>query len=248
VEFARVEQRWVQRLGRLRNVVRQELIGRQLAPFVTAGMSVLDVGCERGTQAVRLAAAGARVTGVDPSLPLLDRFRAHAREAGVEVEALAGSVADLDAAVQDRTFDLVCAHGLLMYLDPVVTLAVLARRVSSGGLLSVTFRNAEALAFRPAMRGDWAGALAAFDSSDYVNELGAQARADRLPDVAAVLEAEGLRVLTWFGVRLFTDAVGVDVVPPPDGLDVLLDAEEQAGRLDPYRRLAAQTHVVAQRS
>jgi SAM-dependent methyltransferase len=247
VEFAPVEQRWVERLGGLRNVVRQELIARQLAPFVTAGMSVLDVGCGQGTQAVRLAAAGARVTGVDPSQSLLDRFRAHAREVGVEVEVLAGSVADLDAAVQDRTFDLVCAHGLLMYLDPAVTLAALAARVAPGGLLSVTFRNAQALAFRPGMRGDWAAALAAFDSSDYVNELGAQARADRLPDVAAMLEAEGLRVFAWFGVRLFTDAVGVDVVPP-DGLDVLLDAEEQAGRLDPYRRLAAQTHVVAQRS
>ncbi len=47
------------------------------------------------------------------------------------------------------------AHGLLMYLDhPGQVIAQLSKRVSSGGLLSITFKNAHGLAMRPALRGE----------------------------------------------------------------------------------------------
>jgi len=69
--FERGESRWIDRLGNLRNVIRQELIARQLSPEVRNGMTVLDVGCGQGTQALRLASAGCRVIGVDPSEELL---------------------------------------------------------------------------------------------------------------------------------------------------------------------------------
>jgi len=53
------------------------------------------------------------------------------------------------------------------------------------------------LGFRPAMRRDWAGALAAMQPDEYVNELGIRARADRLEEV----ERE----------RVFNDAIDADV-------------------------------------
>ena len=68
------EQVWIERLGNLRNVIRQEVIGRQIDEHVEAGMSVLDVGCGQGTQGLRLAGQGCVVTGVDPSSDLLGRF------------------------------------------------------------------------------------------------------------------------------------------------------------------------------
>ncbi len=46
--FAAGEATWVERLGNLRNAVRQELIGRQLDDHVRAGVTVLDVGCGQG--------------------------------------------------------------------------------------------------------------------------------------------------------------------------------------------------------
>ncbi|GAA2151988.1 hypothetical protein [Humibacillus xanthopallidus] len=50
---------WLQRLGNLRNVVRQEVVARQLAPHLPAPpATVLDVGAGQGTQALRLAALG----------------------------------------------------------------------------------------------------------------------------------------------------------------------------------------------
>jgi S-adenosylmethionine-dependent methyltransferase len=240
------EARWLDRLGGLRNVVRQEVIARQLRDHVEPGMTVLDAGCGQGTQAIGLAALGCSVTGVDPSDALLERCRTDAAAAGVDIELLSGTIQELPDRVAATRYDLVCAHGLLMYLDDrAAALEALTERLETGGRLSVTFRNGDALALRSGLRGDWDGALAAFDRDVYVNELGVPARADRLADVEADLARLGRRIDAWYGVRVLSDAVGADT-PAPQGEELaeLLDAEERAGRTDPYRHIASQLHLI----
>ena len=248
--FAAGEERWVRQLGNLRNTIRQEMIARQLAAHVEPGMTVLDVGCGQGTQAIRLAARGCEVTGVEPSDELRARCAADAALAGVEAEVLPGSLETVAEVVDGRRFDVVCAHGVLMYLpDRAPAIGALAARVCPGGLLSLTVRNGHALAMRPALRRDWAGALAAFDTDGYVNELGVAARADRLEDVTAELTASGVEVDAWYGVRVLNDAVPSSLpVPEDEDLAALLDAEEQAGRRDPYRWMASQLHLIGRRT
>ncbi|MCF6477018.1 hypothetical protein FAF44_53330, partial [Nonomuraea sp. MG754425] len=57
-----------QGLGTLRDVVRQELVTRQLARHLPAApCRVLDVGSGQGTQALRMAARGHHVTALDAS-------------------------------------------------------------------------------------------------------------------------------------------------------------------------------------
>jgi hypothetical protein len=85
-----------------------------------------------------------------------------------------------------------------------------------------------------------------FDAVSYVNELGISATAARLEEVEGDLAAAGLRIDEWFGVRVFNDAVAVDMPAQDEHLALLLDAEEQAGRRDPYRWLASQFHVIAE--
>lgn len=46
-EFSAGENTWTERLGNLRNTVRQELIGRHLDDHVQDGASVVDVGAVR---------------------------------------------------------------------------------------------------------------------------------------------------------------------------------------------------------
>ncbi len=247
--FTTGEQAWVDQLGTLRDTVRQELVRRQLGVHLDTPGSVLDIGCGQGTQAVHLARAGWTVTGVEPSERLRSMCAERAAAARVVLDLVDGTVDTLGETVGSATYDLVCAHGLLMYLhDRSPAIGALAERVRPGGRLSITFRNGHALAARPGFRGDWRAALAAFDASTYLNGIGVTARADRLDAVVADVAANDLEVEAWYGVRVFNDAVPSST-PPPVGEELadLLDAEEEAGRSDPYRWFGSQLHVIARR-
>lgn len=246
--FDAVEHVWFERLGTLRNVVRQHVIREQLRCHTDGVTTVLDVGCGQGTQTLELARGGHRVTGVDPSAELLAQMTTRAALEGCAIEALQGTLDEVEALVAGRVFDLVCAHGLLMYLpDAPAGLAALTARVARGGLLSVTFRNGDALAYRPGLRGQWREALVAFQSSHYVNELGANAHAHRLAEVVRWCENLGLTVESWYGVRVLTDGRPNDEMPDPDTLSDCLAAELEAGGRDPYRHFGSQVHVIARR-
>ena len=213
--FRAGENMWTERLGSLRNVVRQEVIARQIAPLVRRFTTVLDVGCGQGTQALRLASSGCAVTAVDPSPSLLDRCGEDARARRLDIELLRGRIEDLGDLCGRRTFDLVCCHGVMMYLDDSAgAVADLGRRSATDGHVSVSFRNGDALAMRPGLRSDWTAALAAFDSTRYVNELGVSAHAVGVGEIREALATAGLRPVTWYGVRVFTDALAADAAPP----------------------------------
>jgi hypothetical protein len=74
------------------------------------------------------------------------------------------------------------------------------------------------------------------------------ARADRLEELTAALTRRHISVRQWYGVRVFTDTAASDA-PLPDAatLDAILRFEEQAGRTDPYRQVAALLHLIAVR-
>jgi SAM-dependent methyltransferase len=143
----------------------------------------------------------------------------------------------------------VLCHGVLMYFaDPAPVLDALAARVAPGGLLSLLVRNADGLALRPGLRGEWPTALQALSGTAYRNRLGLDTRADRRAELTASLSDRGLTVADWYGVRVFTDTAPDDApLPPADELAVLLDAEAAAGQTDPYRSVAALTHLLARR-
>jgi S-adenosylmethionine-dependent methyltransferase len=248
--FTAGEGDWQQRLGRLRDVVRQELITRQLlAELPPPPVPVIDLGCGQGTQAVRLARLGYEVTGVDASGDLLARFEADLAAEAADVRARVrirhGLIEDCPERSGPSRFAGVLCHGVLMYAaDPDPMLRAVAQLTAPGGVVSLLVRNGDALAMRPGLLGDWAACAGAFSSVSYQNRIGLTARADRLAELTSRLADRGLRLSAWYGVRVFTDTAPDDAVPPPD-IAALLDCEERAGRTDPYRRVAALLHLIA---
>jgi S-adenosylmethionine-dependent methyltransferase len=193
---------------------------------------------------------GCHVVGVDPSTALTKLFRDEASTNGLEPEILHGDIGDLDRLLGDEVFDVVCAHGLLMYLDELAeSIEAVCRRVCADGLLSLSFKNGHGLAMRPGLRGEWSRAVASFNRSAYRNELGVTATAHRLDEVESWVGAAGLGLVDWYGVRVFNDGISGDEMAPADGsLAELLTAEEMAAQTDPYRWLGSRIHFVAERS
>jgi SAM-dependent methyltransferase len=249
--FAAGEAAWQAHLGTLRQVVRQELVAGQLAAHVgPEPRRILDVGCGQGTQSLRLAMAGHHVTAVDSSPSLLAELAAHRAELPADArDRLRAVQADILEMPLSGTFDVVLCHGVLMYFpDPAPLLDVLAARVAPGGLLSLLVRNGDGLALRPGLQADWSAAMAALTGTAYRNRLGLDTRADRRADLTAALASRGLIAGRWYGVRIFTDTAPDDApLPPPDELALLLSAEAAAAATDPYRSVAALTHLLSRR-
>jgi SAM-dependent methyltransferase len=229
------------------------LVARQLDEQIVARfpvgqrLRVLDVGMGQGTQALRLARAGHQVTGVeqDPKMVAAAREALSDEPEGIRerVRIVEGDGRDTGVHFLPGSFDVVLCHGVLMYVEePDPLLAGLARMLAHGGLLSLLVRNADALAMRPGLSGDWPAALAAFDTVSYTNRLGLDVRADRLKTLTATLAGIAAPLHAWYGVRVFTDTA-TDGARIPADVETLLAAEERAGRTDPYRGVAALLHL-----
>lgn len=244
---------WMSGLGSRRDVVRQELVRRQLAYHVDAEpgpLRVLDAGCGQGTQALALARAGHDVTGLDGAERLLGEARRRRDDEPRDVRArlrfVEGDLLALDDGHHD-SYDLVCCHGVAMYLPSLDgTVAALCGAARPGGLISLLTRNRAGIAMRAGMSGDWAAARSGFDARRYDNRVGVESvRADDPVEVQAGMYRHGAPVVAWYGVRLFTDHLEG---PPPDDVTEMVAAEEEAGRRDPYRSVTALTHTIGRRT
>ena len=257
---------WLGRLDNVRNVVRQEMISRQLHKHLPAHPArVLDVGAGQGTQSIRLAREGHQVLAIEPDPDMRAVFQAALGTERVEVQdrvtLRVGSVGSLATVTGDAVYDAVLLLGVLMYLrasEPVI--AELATHVAPGGFLALAARTSTSALWRPAARQDWQAALTAFDELDlaaaegrdmrYVNEIGAPARADDLDALTGTAAAHGLALENWYGVRIAVDPDELDPPPPSDPreLAALLEVEERLGATDPYRQLGQLAHVILRKA
>lgn len=236
----------------VRGLVRDSLVARQLAEHLPAFPgTVADIGGGAGPQAIRLARLGHEVVVLDPSERMLgmatkalDREPAEVRTRVRLVRAYGEEAPEI---LGKGRFDVVCCHGVLMYVDDPRTLVVALGAIARpGGVVSVLTKNAGALAMRPALEGRFEDALAAFDARGDVGGLGAHTGAHTRADAESWLRDAGAEPMALYGVRVFTDHLGQQ--EPGANLEAILEAEWEAGRRDPYRQVARLIHLLARKT
>ena len=98
---------------------------------------VLDVACGTGNAAIRAAAAGANVVGVDLTPELFDAGRREAAEAGVSLEWVQGDAEELP--FEDESFNVVLStFGCMFAPRHAVAAGEIARVLRPGGRLGIT--------------------------------------------------------------------------------------------------------------
>src|SRR4051794_38937226 len=124
------------------------------------GLDVLDIGGGTGGLAVRIGELGHRVTVVDPSPDALAALDRRAREHDVAVTGRQGDLSMLLDVVAAGSADVVLCHGVLEVVDdPAAALAILARVLRPGGVLSLLVAQRHAAVVARAMAGHFQQAL-----------------------------------------------------------------------------------------
>jgi SAM-dependent methyltransferase len=211
--------------------------------------SVIDVGGGAGHQSLPLARDGYHVTILDPSTEMLGYAaeRVVSEDLSQRVSLIEGRGEDASSLLEGERFDVVCCHGVTMYLDdPSPVLRTLCSLAAPGGVVSIVEKNARTLAVRPALLGDWADALAAFDAATQVNGLGIETRGDTPERLGAELAEYGVDTVAWYGVRCFSERFRRGE-PATDPAELVLAVELEASRRDPYRAFSRLFHLVGVR-
>lgn len=236
----------------LRGALRYALVSEQLDDHLPAAetLEVVDVGGGAGHQAIRLARLGHRVTLVDPSPEMLRRARVAIETEPLDVRGrlhlVEATATEAPHSLGGEVFDVVLCHAVLPYVEnPAEVVAALGDLAVVSGVLSLVFKNAEALAMRPALEGRWSDAARAFDATADVGGLGTTTRAHTRGDVDRWCEAGGWVPRSWFGIWVMSDHLHD---APLASLSEVLPIEARAARTDPYRAVSRLVHALYERT
>jgi SAM-dependent methyltransferase len=239
--------RYDEHLAGLRGTIRRELIRRRLGAWLpNRPARAVDVGAGSYGEAVWLAGLGHRVTAIEPFPAQRELAAARLADAPEEVRARIDLIAGDAGSVAGERFDVVLCHGVLPHVpDPGRLLVSVAELAGAGGLVSVVAKNRDALAMRPGLEGRYGDVATALAADRDSGGLGRSSRAHGVQELEAALAARGIAVLDWYGIRVFTDHR--QELPAGASLEAAIDAEDAAGRRDPYRRVARLVHLIGSR-
>ena len=151
----------------------------QLVDFSSfRGQRLLEVGCGIGTDLVRFAKGGARVTGVDLAQTAIDLARQNFELSGVAAEEL--RVADGEALpFPEASFDVVYGHGVIQYTaNPAQLIRECYRVLRPGGTAifmvynRVSWLNGMSKLMKVALEHEDAPVLKKFSSAEFRGLLG----------------------------------------------------------------------------
>ncbi|GAA4666477.1 MULTISPECIES: methyltransferase domain-containing protein [Amycolatopsis] len=212
---------------------------------------VVDAGGGTGVWAVPLAAAGCRVTVVEPNQNALATLRRRAQECGVSdrITVVADDTDAISEHVAAGSADLVLAHGLLEVVDdPARAAAALAATVAPGGALSVLAANRFAAVLHRALAGRLTEARHLLTGTDGVLPDDGESILRRFDSegLRTLLEAAGLELALLQGDGVVSDTLG-EAESDEFTAEELTEFETAASVVSPLRDIATRLHALARR-
>jgi SAM-dependent methyltransferase len=229
--------------GAVRRVLEAELNAARARGV--AQPSVVDVGGGSGGWAVPFAAAGCRVTVVEPNPNALATLRRRAGEEGVSdrITVIADDSDALGEHVPAGSADLVLAHGLLEVVDdPAEVVRALATAAAPEGAVSVLVANRHAAVLHRALAGRVGEARRVLEAADGIAPGDTVLRRFDTEGLRAALVAAGLEVTLLQGDRVISDLVPAGVRD-----DDLAEFELAAAAIPAFRDIAGRLHALARR-
>lgn len=223
----------------------------ELARVSPAEAHVVDVGGGSGVWAVPLAAAGCRVTVVEPNPNAVATLRRRGAETGVadRITVVADDTDALGIRVATGEADLVLAHGLLEVVeDPAAVTRALAAAVRPGGAVSVLAANRYAAVLHRALAGRLGEARRLLTGADGVLADDGENLSRRFDSsgLSGLLTAAGLVVELVQGDGVVSDSLGEADTDLFTGEEVA-EFEALAGVVPQLRDIATRLHVLARR-
>lgn len=128
-------EKWVKAQDRLDAMLAPVTAEVLKAAAAKPGEHVLDIGCGCGETSIILAKAGARVTGIDISRPMLARAKQRAIEG--RVDGFEAIEADASERRFEATYDLLVSRfGVMFFADADAAFANLRKALKPGGRLA----------------------------------------------------------------------------------------------------------------
>ncbi len=225
-------------------------LGGSVADLGRDELDILDVGGGTGRFAVPLAQLGHRVAVLEPSPDALAGLERRAAEAGVgdRLRWVQDDAAQLAAAFDAGSFDVVLCHGVLEHVEePASVVAAAAHVLRPGGVLSVLVANRHGAVLARAVAGHLVQARQAL--ADPNGRWGVR---DPLPrrfaaaELPALLEPAGLRIDAVHGIRVCSDLVPAGLVDgDPAREEELVELEAALATHPAYLSVATQLHALA---
>ena len=133
------------RMTYIRNIVYKHFAVQSKSLKFLEGIRVLDVGCGGGIASEPMARMGAKVTGIDQSVELINVAKKHSRIMNLKIEYLNKGIESM--ASSHTKYDIVIALELLEHVNNFQTFCkLLSECVESKGLIILSTINRTVLA------------------------------------------------------------------------------------------------------
>lgn len=234
----------------LRGYVRYHVIQANLEHFLNkTPMRVLDVGGGSGIDAAWLAVKGHSITFLEASKVQCDAAEARfnfflTKTERKRIKMMKGGFKDLSK--EDDKYDLLLMHGVAMYQpDPATFIKTAAGFLKKNGLFSLVEKGYYGAQARAIRRSDEEQLKTVHDAHVYLNRMQLNATTFKPEELELFLQAAGVTVTQWGGVRVITDDMFEDVAAMDQAtLSQIVKLEYEQGQHPGIRAQGQMLHFI----